>query len=420
MRHSVPVFLSLVSLACSSSSPAPAPDRNVQFALKYTTAAGQETHWCEYKKLPKSASGEVLVSGAKWSWKNAHHWAIYRLQPGTPIADLPLDKPFDCFNPLGAMKYAQFSSAFLQAEPSGETSFPAGTAFPFASDEIVILQTHAINTTAAPIDISVDLQLKVSDAAAVQNKLGLIQFYDPYIYVPAHAAATAQMRCKIPQDITLVRTTTHFHMRGARVDSFLDASDGTRATSPFVSSTSWALPPVLDAPVKVPQGSYIRTVCQYQGDDSNPAVQGQYKGDKEMCMTIAYYYPVVEGPAQGLFENCVQNPLTTPDGKELAGFGDSFGTGSVGCFDTLSCVQKVLGANPSEAPNPHDGQIDVGPNFQKCIVDSCPSASTPLFRATNCIGTKCAQDCSDPQKCQSCVIANCGAEVGVCMAQKCE
>jgi hypothetical protein len=389
-----------------------------QYALKYMTQPGEETHWCEYRKMPKSESSELLVSGVDWSWGAAHHWGLYRLVPNAPLADLPLNQPFDCFNPTGAMQYAQFSSAFLQGEAQGEISFPEGTAFPFQSEEIVIFQTHTINTTAAPVEATLDVSFRVADPAKVQNKLGLIQFYDPYIYVPAHADAKAQMRCQVPQDITLVRSTTHQHIRGVGVETFLDSADGTPGATPFVSSKTWDTPPVLNDLVKVTQGQYIRTVCHYKGDDHTEVVQGQFKGDKEMCMTIAYYYPVVAADMQPLFENCIQNPFLTPQGAAPS-FGDSFGTGAKACFDTLNCVQGVLGTDPTEAPNGHDGQIDVGPNFQKCIVDSCPSASTPLFKTLTCVQANCAKECADPTTCQSCAISKCLTEVSACMAHSC-
>ena len=89
--------LFVLTAACSSSTTTPPPvtDHDVHMQLKYSTEPGKETHWCEYKKLPASPSGEVLVGGAKWNWVNAHHWAVYRLLPNAPLAQLPLDKPFD-------------------------------------------------------------------------------------------------------------------------------------------------------------------------------------------------------------------------------------------------------------------------------------------------------------------------------------
>jgi hypothetical protein len=423
-------FVALASCSSSKSTPSATSDdggaggvdggAGTSYALKYTTAPSQETHWCEYKKMPKSAGGDLLVSGVSWSWKAAHHWGLYRLVPNAPVATLPLDTPFDCFSPEGAMQYAQFSTSFLQGEATGTIDFPAGTAFPFASEEVVMFQTHSINTGAAPAAVEVDLSFRVADAASVKDRLGLIQFFDPYIVVPAHADAVAQMRCKVPADITLVRSTTHEHSRGTKVETFLDAADGTKATTPFLSSTNWDLPQISTDPVKVANGQYLRTVCHYTGDEHPVVTQGQFKGDKEMCMTIAYYYPAIEDPnVRPLFENCVQNPLVLPAGK-IASYGDSFGTGAVACGATLQCVQNVLGKDPKEAPNPHDGQIDVGPNFQKCVVDSCPSASEPLFTMLGCVQQNCQAACADPTKCQPCVLDKCSTELSACTDHVCK
>ncbi len=431
VRSSLIVAAVVALAACSSSKSSPAaaaPDDGgtadsgstaSSYALKYTTAPGQETHWCEYKKMPKSAGGEVLVSGVDWSWKAAHHWGLYRLVPTAPLAELHLDAPFDCFSPAGAMQYAQFSTSFLQGEAKGSIEFPAGTALSFASEEVVLFQTHSINTGGAPTTSEVDVSFRVADAAAVNSRLGLIQFYDPYIVVPAHADAVAQMRCKVPQDITLVRSTTHEHSRGTKVQTFLDAPDGTKAKAPFLTSTNWDLPAIRDDQVKVTRGQYIRTVCQYKGDEHPLVTQGQFKGDKEMCMTIAYYYPAIQDPGErSLFENCVQTPFLGKTGP-LASFGDSFGSGSVACDATLKCVQGVVGKDPSEAPRPHDGQIDVGPNFQKCVVDSCPTASSPLFTMLTCVQQNCQAACADPAKCQPCVIDKCSTELSACTSHAC-
>jgi Copper type II ascorbate-dependent monooxygenase, C-terminal domain len=426
-----PVFLAclvvLVSACSSTKSNGSGPlddggagglgTSEAPYALAYTTPASQETHWCEYRKMPKSDSGDVLVSGVRWSWKSAHHWGLYRLVPSAPVADLPLGQPFDCFAPA-AMQYAQYSSSFLQGEPSGTIDFPAGTAFPFKSEEVVLFQTHSINTTSAPAAISLDVTFRVADASVVKDRLGLIQFYDPYIVVPAHTDAVAQMRCKVPQDITLVRSTTHQHTRGTKAETFLDGADGSPAPSPFVSTTNWDSPQIVTEPVKVTAGQYIRTVCHYKGDDHPMVVQGQNKADNEMCMTIAYYYPVVSPDVQPLFENCVQNPALTPEGRK-DGFGDSFGTGTDACAAALTCVQDVVAKDPTEAPTLRNAQLQVGGDFQKCVVNSCPSASAPLVDMLTCVGTSCSTECADPTKCQACVLDKCSVQLGACYRHAC-
>src|SRR6185369_11256515 len=136
-----------------------------------------------------------------------------------------------------------------------------------------------------------------------ENRLGLIQFYDPYIVVPAHTEATAHMRCKIPQDMTVVLGSTHQHIRGTGVQVFLDPPGATRADTPFLASKDWEHPSVSKDALSFKAGSHVRTECSYLGD-AHDVIQGQDKMDNEMCMFVGYYYPVVSPETSPLFENC--------------------------------------------------------------------------------------------------------------------
>lgn len=385
----------------------PGPETTkVDYSFQFTTPSGEETHWCQYTRLPEGDGSGVSITGYSWTWENMHHWALYRTTPDLP-ADVPLDQPFDCFQP-GAMKYAQPASLVLAAGDAGEQMFPEGTGFTFQPGEIVIFQAHTVNVTSGDLPISLEVTLDTVDPSAVPNPLGLLQFYDPYIVVPAHTQARAQMRCRIPKDMTVLFGTTHQHTRGVGVDVFLDEGDA-RAEEPFLSSTDWEHPTVLEAPMKLPAGSHVRTVCDYLGDD-NDTYQGQNRDTSEMCMYIGYYYPALSPEeGAGLFENCVQDSIP-------GGVGDEFGAGDKSCPDSLACIQACP---PGDAPNPGDGRIDVGECWQKCLVGSCPSATGPLNDLGYCVQTQCAEACSGGD-CASCVVANCGGEYAACQSAKCQ
>lgn len=375
-------------------------------SFKFTTAPGQETHWCQYMRAPKGVGKEAVVTGYSWSWQNMHHWALYRTTADLP-ADVSFDEPFDCFAP-GAMKYAEIGSLVLAGGETGEQMFPEGTGFGFQSEEVLVFQAHTLNTTDKDIEASIDVQLHVGDPAVVKDRVGLIQFYDPYIAVPAATKARAQMRCAIPQDMTVLFSTTHEHTRGTGVQVFLDPPDGARAAKPFLTSTEWEHPTVAEGAIQMAKGSHVRVGCDYQGDTMD-AYQGQDKADAEMCMYIAYYTPVIEGAdARGAFENCIQTSVP-------GGVGDEFGSGDKSCSDTLACIQSCPAG---DAPHPGDGRIDVGPCWQKCIVDSCPDASAPLNTLGACVQSSCAAECSGGN-CGACVVSKCGTEYTTCQKTTC-
>jgi hypothetical protein len=401
--------------ACSSSGGsgagggggAPPAGKTQSYAFAFTTPPGEETHWCQYTRLPEGDGTGVSVTGYTWSWENMHHWALYRATADLP-ADVKLDEPFDCFKP-DAMKYAQPASLVLAGGATGEQIFPEGTGFAFKAGEIVIVQAHTVNTSSSDLVAKLDMTLKVADPAAVPSPLGLIQFYDPYIVVPALSPARAAMRCAVPQDMTVLFATTHEHTRGTGVQVFLDPADGPRADKPFLESTSWEHPTVIDGPMKVSAGSFIRTSCDYLGDKGD-VFQGQNKVSSEMCMFIGYYYPAMD-PEKGAaaFENCIQHPIP-------GGVGDEYGTGTKTCAESLSCIQTCP---PGDAPRPGDGRIDVGECWQKCLVGSCPSASAPLNLLGGCVQEKCAEACSGGSGCPACVVSKCGSEYSACQSQGC-
>lgn len=414
LRRPLALALVLVSSACSSSGPTgstggtggPPGGATVSYAFDFTTSSGQETHWCQYVKLPKATTSEVLVTGYTWTWENMHHWALYRTTPDLP-AGVSFDKPFDCFQP-GAMQYAEPASLVLAGGAVGAQTFPEGTGFGFKPEDVVIVQAHTVNTTAADVHAKLEVTLDLGDPAKVKDHLGLIQFYDPYIVVPAHTQAKAQMRCAIPQDMTVLFATTHQHTRGTGVSAFLDAPDGTHGVAPIVESKDWQHPSVSKDVLTLKAGSHIRTVCDYLGD-AHDVIQGQDKHDNEMCMFIGYYYPVVAPADAPAFENCIQTPIP-------GGVGDGYGTGAKTCGSSLTCIQACP---PGDAPKPGDGRIDVGKCWQGCLVDSCAGASAPLNDLGFCVQTKCATACAPGGDCPTCVVANCGPQYSACQAGGC-
>src|SRR5690348_12616504 len=115
LRRSLALAVVLLSAACSSSPASPgggSPEPEaLNYSFQFTTPPGQETHWCQYLKLPERDGADLLVTGYQWTWENMHHWGLYRTTADLP-ANVSFDEPFDCFQP-GAMKYAERASLVL-------------------------------------------------------------------------------------------------------------------------------------------------------------------------------------------------------------------------------------------------------------------------------------------------------------------
>jgi hypothetical protein len=392
--------------ACSGATamtPMPdlAPDTAVHLSMSYALAAGQEQHLCQLMQLPTSDSGELLVSGESHSWTLAHHWNLMRSNVTSVPSGFTLNTPVDCFS-SGISAYAG-SSLFIDQVAQSSYDFPDGTALPFKSGELVIVEVHALNATQTDATGQLTVTLSTTTADKVQNRLGLIQFYDPFIYVPPMSSASANMRCKIPSDITLITAMTHFHPRGVDEKVFVDLHGQPAATAPLVESTDWQHPNQWKGTMALPAGSSVHFGCSYQNNDQQPYIQGQDKVGNEMCMTIGFYYPALDTAFEGCFAD---------------GEASEMGTGTATCGQTTSCIQSCP---PGEAPTPNGlVAINVGPCFQKCVVDSCPSASVPFQAQAACIRAHCASDCAaGGSSCAGCVLQNCANEYAACQNHTC-
>jgi hypothetical protein len=430
----VAVLIGAAVAGCGGNHPAAGTPNIVDRSFLFTTQPGVETHWCQYVKLPKTDDGgEVLLTGYRWTLSMTHHWSLYRTLPELP-SDVDFDHPFDCFVP-GALQYAANTALIIGRNDSGEQLFPPGTGYPLHSEEVLVVLAHTINASPTTQQATLDVGLEFAGSAANATPLGLMQFYDPYIVVPTQTDSVAQMRCRIPEDTTVFGATTHQHVRGTGVSAYLDDISGEQGTDPIVKSDDWEHPTVIESELHVPAGSYIRTVCQYHGDDHPLVVQGQDKLDNEMCIFEGFYYPAIPRESGGeAFENCFQTPLP-------GGVGDEFGSGSKSCSESLSCIRSC----PSgQAPVIGEERVDVGACWQSCMVDSCPTASAPLDAFTYCVREQCASECigggaagmdaSDGApdggapdggapdggaSCDACVVANCGEQYFACQAHHC-
>jgi hypothetical protein len=175
---------------------------------------------------------------------------------------------------------------------------------------------------------------------------------------------------------------------------------------PFYTSTDWEHPAKWDGgPMKLTAGTKIRFYCDYDNSTGSAEYfQGQSAATNEMCMFTGMYYPAMDQAS----EYCLSN-------------FDQFGVGTATCAATSNCIQSCPpGSAPTGLGSGASGSADVSPCWQKCLVSSCPAASTPLFAQLTCIGTRCATECSGTGSgCTGCAVQKCPNEVTACQSAAC-
>jgi hypothetical protein len=397
--------LCLASLSCSSSksstaTPAsdagfvPFPASPTTFDMNFTVGPSSEDFECTYVTMPSTAG--FIIGGQHEYTVGSHHLLIYR----TNLTSIPAGEASPtlggCYEGTADYMSTITGAVYPAATPTGELTMPPGVGLPFSANEIFLFQVHYLNATATPIDAHVSVHL-TTQTTPVQQNAGVIFFYDPFIYVPQGAgSAVASMRCPIPQNITMFTEGSHYHARGVNYQAYLDTPSAP-ASSPFYTSNNWASPTIQLDTMQVEAGSYIRYYCDYDNTQgTQDYIQGPSAEYNEMCMYIGLYYPAMD-PAD---EQCES--------------GDTYGTGTTSCTDTLNCLSAC----------PPDDAGAQGINFsqciQQCFVASCPNASAPLLAALNCIQSSCSSQCATQgSECTSCITASCASQYEACASATC-
>ncbi len=384
-----------LALAGCGEDPVDAPNDTIVFDMVVNVGPGEEVHACQFVKMPEGG-GELFVSGGEYdTTAGTHHFLVFRTDPEMPAP--ALNEPVDCYEGDGAMRWERGYVTGGQLEHEA-ADFPAGLALPFEPGAILLMQSHVVNPSPEPIDAKVHVELRTIPPSEVQARVGTFRFYDPFIHVPAGGAGTASMRCHIHHPVNLLSAGSHMHSRGIEYRAYADGP-GAAASAPFFSTTDWQHPEPWTGLMTLPAGSALRFECDYQNTSDFDVVQGPSAVDDEMCMLSGFYYPAQDAHE----EDCASM--------------DMHGTGTRSCAQTTSCLSLC---DPAEAPRFDERSAEVGPCFQRCIVDSCPNVTEKLFPQLLCTKDRCAEACEAyDAACSACVVEHCKAELDACQALSC-
>jgi hypothetical protein len=393
--------------ACSSSSSSPsgagASDggadagnlMTASFQMQETVAGGQEIFDCQYVTLPDVQA--FMIKGQHEYTPGSHHLILYT----TDLTSIPAGQTGvqSCYEGTNGVMSHVTGVLYAGQVPMGSETLPPGVGLETTPSQVLLFQVHYLNATPSTLDVKVNVQLTLDVENSIDQKAGILFFYDPYIDVPAGAMAKAAMRCLIPDDITLLYASSHYHARGDNYGAYIDPAVDQMGTTPFYTSSSWNSPPNEQYTMPIKGGSRIRFECDYDNSSGTAEYfQGQSAQTNEMCMFVGLYYPEIDP----IVDFCATNR-------------DMYGTGTATCGATMTCLAGCgklnLGTIGASAPDCE----------QKCMVDSCPSAATPLNPLLTCLHNSCASQCADmtSEACTSCLSQSCASTQSACQAHTC-
>lgn len=384
---------SLVAVGCSDAGvsapggsggdgalPPPAAGQGVQLSMAARIEPGQEIEYCQYLVIDEDV--DVGQFEHRYS-PGSHHLLLYltTLAPEDIVGD---EARFDC---SGRGDLALGGIAYAAQIPEGVTDFPAGVAMRFHRGQVVLMQTHYLNATAAALDADVRLNLRAT-TVPVEQEAGTLFFYDYSIFLPPHAKATAKMRCELGADIEVSFAMSHMHRRGVGYRSRL-TGPGMAEPLSLYETDQWegVEPLVLDPPLSARSGQVVEFECDFDNQSAETIVEGPSASKNEMCMFVATYWPRLE-----LADELCMRPGSGPvhDGQRS-------------CAQTLACVQESADPVAQEA----------------CQVQTCAASSAALGDLNQCIFFNCAELCPNGDACAGCVAEHCSAEYLGCQGASC-
>src|SRR5678809_1390304 len=186
----------------------PPEGEGFQLGFDVSVYSGSEIEYCHYFVLP-TMTGEYLdVASFEHAYSpGTHHLHLY-LTNYAP-EDVDLGEAFPCsgesFPGLGIT-----GAAYAAQTPEGSWTYPEDVALKLHAGDVVLLQTHHINTTDDVMTASVRVNLNLAPAPAT-TEAGTLLFYDWAIVIPPNENATAKMSCAVPGDVDLIFAMSHTH-----------------------------------------------------------------------------------------------------------------------------------------------------------------------------------------------------------------
>ncbi len=222
----------------------------------------------------------------------SHHLIVYRtndtVEKTTPFACTPF---VDTLNPAKGAPLA------VSQKKSDVVQLPDGVGITLDATQMIRLELHYVNATAAPVQAQATATFDTISDAAYHDEGDFLFIGNPDIRVPAHASFTlGPTYFPLPAeyaDAKFFAVTGHTHRYGTSV-TIATTPSATGADTPVydVPGWSWSEPATVqhDPPFQVPPSGGFRFTCNWT-NTGDAAVKFGESATDEMCFFWAYYYP---------------------------------------------------------------------------------------------------------------------------------
>ncbi|CAN5845024.1 hypothetical protein BH11MYX4_BH11MYX4_09580 [soil metagenome] len=282
--------------------PAPLGSFSLTFGPQ-EAAPGEEHTKCVVKKLANPTSMHVgtvhNVLGA-----GSHHLIVYRVND-----TVEQTTPFDCQPFTDTLDPTKGSTLMISQKVDDALILPEGVAYTLAANQMVRLEMHYINPSAAPIMVQSTTTFIPIEDAKFKDEADFLFIGTPDIKLnPGESKTIGPMHIKLPAEydnVNFFAITGHEHQYGTNVLVSTAMSKADPGTPVYdVKNWLWSEPATVQGNFKLPKGGGFNFSCSYKNTSSSNVGFGESAND-EMCFFWAYYYP-----SQGGAKVCVHTDQT--------------------------------------------------------------------------------------------------------------
>lgn len=265
--------------------PAPAPGeiRVVAPAIR-AIPPGADVTYCTYIENPFPAPVDVVQSLGHQS-DSGHHAVLMEVVGATE----PVGASHECTEK--DMQTARFLAGGSDAAQDSAFRIPDGVGFRITPAARLMVQTHWINATRAPIDGQAVFNVATRPPDDARHQAQLFTALTTRVKIPPRGSGVAETSCTIKSRLQIFNFGGHAHEWGSRVRIERSRGEGRkvlydREWLPEYSSR----PPFetfeVNAPLVLEKGDVLHLRCEYKNPEEH-----EIRFPREMCVAFGFYFP---------------------------------------------------------------------------------------------------------------------------------
>ncbi len=288
--------LALVAVACSSTGktePVKTPAAPaVTLAFPPTViAAGVEDTQCVTMRLGNAAALHV-GSVHNVLGDASHHLIVYAVNDTVEERT-----PFKCHPFTDTLDPTKGAPLMVTQKKDDLLTLPEGVAYSIAANQMIRLEMHFINASAAPKTVSATTTMTPISDDDFRDEAGFLFIGNPDIKLPPKSTGTlGPSFFQVPYELSGVKffaMTGHEHQLGTNVQVAMSTTYSDPGKMVYdVPNWTWSEPKTefFQEPFTVPDDGGFTFTCSWNNTTDQQVGFGE-SANNEMCFFWAYYYP---------------------------------------------------------------------------------------------------------------------------------